>query len=93
MSGACLFTYMKTKHGKSTAGESESVLKEIVKKLFKIQKVGIEDSIETIGMWDSMGHMELMAAIERTFNIRIKPEDIINLTSIKALKKYLKERL
>ncbi len=83
----------KTERGKLVDRELEFALKEILKRLFKVQEVRDSDSIETIGMWDSMGHMELMAALEREFNIRIKPEDIINLTSVKALKKYLEERL
>ena len=74
-------------------GSFEAGLKEILKKLFQVREVSDEDSIETIPLWDSMGHMELMAALEKRFNIRIESDDIINLTSVKALKKYLKERV
>jgi len=70
----------------------EAEIKRILKRLFQVQDVSDEDSIETIPLWDSMGHMELMAALEKKFSIRIETDDIINLTSVKALKKYLKEK-
>jgi acyl carrier protein len=70
----------------------DSALREIFRHVFQVSKMGSEDSIETISLWDSMGHMTLMAAIEKRFNIRIEAKDIIQLTSVKAIKEYVEAR-
>lgn len=42
--------------------------------------------------WDSVGHMELIARLEETFEIMLEVDDILGLTSyvngIEILKKY-----
>jgi acyl carrier protein len=42
--------------------------------------------------WDSMGHMNLMMALEVKFNIQITADTITNLVSIPAIISYLSER-
>jgi acyl carrier protein len=42
--------------------------------------------------WDSMGHMNLMMALEENFNIQITADTITNLVSIPAIISYLSER-
>ena len=68
------------------------LISEIFYEVFQCS-VDESDSIETIALWDSMGHMELMAVIEIKCGIRIEPEEIINLTSVSAIKKYLGDKL
>ena len=45
-----------------------------------------------VELWDSVGHMTLVAAIEDTFDIMMDTDDIIDLSSyekgIEILKKY-----
>ena len=41
--------------------------------------------------WDSMGHMNLMMALEEKFGIQISADTITNLVSIPAILKYLLE--
>jgi acyl carrier protein len=41
--------------------------------------------------WDSMGHMDLMMALEEKFGVQITAETITNLVSIPAIHKYLTE--
>ncbi len=47
---------------------------------------------QSIDAWDSIGHMELIAALENTFNIMMETEDIISFNSFlkgyEILKKY-----
>lgn len=71
----------------------DSAIREVFNELFQVSEVQEDDSMETIDLWDSMGHMLLMLAIEKRFNTRIDNEDIINLTSVKTLKEYLRQRL
>ena len=67
------------------------LIAEIFQEVFQCS-VDKSDSIETIALWDSIGHMELMAAIEVKCGVRIEPEEIINLTSVSAIQKYLGEK-
>ena len=47
---------------------------------------------QSIDEWDSVGHMELIAELEETFDIALDADDIINFSSFKVgidiLKKY-----
>ena len=43
-------------------------------KLQNLQYQGVE-------LWDSVGHMSLIAALEEAFDIMLYPEDIMDLTS------------
>ena len=48
--------------------------------------------MNSIGDWDSIGHMSLISALEEAFNIMFETEDILSLISydqgIEILKKY-----
>ncbi len=48
--------------------------------------------MDSVTSWDSIGQMSLIAMLEETFNIELKPDDIIGINSYKAgfviLKKY-----
>jgi acyl carrier protein len=39
--------------------------------------------------WDSVGHMELIATLEETFNIELEMDDIINFSSYQKGKEIL----
>jgi acyl carrier protein len=45
-----------------------------------------------VAAWDSMGHLNLMMALEQTFDITLEVEDFANLTSVPAILDYLKNR-
>lgn len=49
-------------------------------------------SYQGVDLWDSVGHMTLVAALEDTFDIMLETDDIIDLSSyekgMKILKKY-----
>lgn len=51
-------------------------------KAFSLQYQGISE-------WDSVGHMELIAAIEDTFDIMMDTDDIIDLSSFEKGKEIL----
>jgi acyl carrier protein len=42
-----------------------------------------------IGSWDSLGHINLMIAIEDTFDVTFEPEDFATLTSVPVILAYL----
>lgn len=61
--------------------------------LLKVNKKELEGlEYQAIPEWDSVGHMELIAALENVFDIMLDTDDIIDLSSykkgIEILKKY-----
>ena len=70
----------------------DSTLKKILIEAFSQSSVCINDSIDTIDEWDSMLHMELIIALEKSYSIRVEPEDIVMLTSVKSIQDYLNSK-
>ena len=70
----------------------DSTLKKILSEVFTQSSVCIDDSIDTIDEWDSMLHMELIIALEKSYSIRVEPEDIVMLTSVKSIQDYLNSK-
>ena len=67
----------------------DSTLKNILSEVFSQNNICIDDSIDTIDEWDSMLHMELIIALEKSYSIRVEPKDIVALTSVKSIQDYL----
>jgi len=61
----------------------------LLKKVFKTQKINLEDSIEDISEWDSLAHVQLISMIEKEFKIKIKFNDVMIMTSIPIIKKKI----
>ena len=64
-------------------------LEKTLKKVFKIEKINLEGTIEDIPEWDSFTHIQLINAIEDEFEIEIKFNDAIIMTSIPIIKKKI----
>ena len=52
---------------------------------FSIEESALDDDFvyNKIQLWDSIGHMTMIAGIEETFNITMETDDIINFSSYK----------
>tara|TARA_Y100000031_G_scaffold125228_1_gene141530 strand:+ start:44 stop:271 length:228 start_codon:yes stop_codon:yes gene_type:complete len=70
----------------------DSTLKNILSEVFSQNNICLDNSIDTIGEWDSMLHMELIIALEKSYSIRIEPEDIMTLTGVKSIQDYLNNK-
>ena len=64
-------------------------LEEILKKVFKTEKINLESSIEDISEWDSLTHIQLINAIDEEFEIEIGLNDAMIMTSIPIIKKKI----
>ena len=73
--------------------ELDVKLEEILKKVFKIEKINLEGSIEDISEWDSFTHIQLLNAIEKEFKIKVEFNDAMVMTSIPIIKKKIKKNL
>ena len=60
-----------------------------MKKVFKIEKINLEGSIEDISEWDSFTHIQLLNAIEKEFKIKVEFNDAMIMTSIPIIKKKI----
>ena len=48
-----------------------------------------EDSMETIGEWDSLAFMSVFVAVNKAFDIDPDFDDAVHYTSVHALRSYL----
>lgn len=73
----------------------EIKLKKILKKVFEIDEINLNYSMDDIPEWDSFKHILLLTKIEKEFNIKFKVSDFIEMRSIPIIKskilKYLNE--
>lgn len=62
--------------------------------LFHIQPgdLNMESQFGELPQWDSMGHMDLMVALEDRYGIEISAETISQLTSIPAIMAHIEAR-
>lgn len=48
-------------------------------------QVSAESSPESLPAWDSLGHLNLVLALEQRFSIMFDPEQVPQLTTVQAL--------
>jgi len=65
----------------------EDNIKRIMSDIFGVNVGDITDSasMKTIPAWDSLKHMEMITALEENFNIRLKVDDMVEMTSFRAI--------
>jgi acyl carrier protein len=54
-----------------------------------IDAIGESTAADDLPAWDSLGHVNLMMALEQTFGVYIEVEDFENLRSVPAILDYL----
>ena len=60
---------------------------------FSVDKAKLQKNLEynSIPEWDSVGHMNMIAALEEAFDIVFEMDDIIDFSSYKVGKEILKK--
>jgi len=58
-----------------------------------VEQVFPELSINTVESWDSLGHLNLILAIEEEFDVKFLTEEIPKLNSIKIITEAVKEKI
>jgi len=64
-------------------------LEKTLKKVFKIEKINLESSMEDISEWDSFAHIQLIISLQEDFKIKIPFNDAMIMTSIPIIKKKI----
>lgn len=64
---------------------------DVVAAVFSVDasKMKDSDSPATIAAWDSVGHLQLMLAIEAEFGVTFTPDTMAQLTSVGAIRRHL----
>lgn len=67
--------------------EIDKKIIQIIADTFNIpaDKIDIESSNDTIEQWDSMGHLQLVMAVENELKIRFNTSELEGLKSVKKL--------
>ena len=55
-------------------------------------EIGPQTEFGDLPQWDSMGHMEVMVALEKEFGVEINADTITELVSIPAIISYIEAR-
>ena len=67
-------------------------LRKVIADIFdvNVNSINEESSNTTIDLWDSIHQMNLIFAIEESFDIHLSDEDVVQLVSVKEIKRILK---
>ncbi|HEY1975427.1 MAG TPA: acyl carrier protein [Candidatus Baltobacteraceae bacterium] len=66
----------------------------IVAGVLRIERSDITDGLdmEETGTWDSLSHMELIAAIEDEFGVELTADEIVAMRSVGTIKSVLRDK-
>jgi acyl carrier protein len=70
-------------------------LKQVVSDILEvdIDDINENSSSDNIEKWDSLSHIKLVMAIEAEFNVKLTPDDMMDMLSVKLIKMILAEKL
>jgi acyl carrier protein len=73
----------------------ENQVKIIVAKLFNVpvEQVDGQYSSNCIEAWDSLGHLNLVLALEQEFTIRFLPDEVEKLTDVLTITTLIQRKL
>jgi len=66
-------------------------IEEVVSSVFGVERDTVDESSspESVEGWDSMGHVNLVAALEQTFNVSIDIDDVMEMGNVRKIRKIL----
>jgi len=70
-------------------------IKEVISAVFNVPVNIIDDraSPDTIESWDSLNHMNLVAALEEEFDVRLSDQEILEMQNFMLIISILKEHI
>ena len=66
--------------------EINAKLEKLLKKIFQVDKISLDYSMDDIPEWDSFKHIELIIGLEQEFGINLEYTDTTEMTSIPIIK-------
>ena len=66
----------------------------IIADVLRVPRAEIVDSLdmEETGTWDSLSHMQLIAALEEEFNMELTADEIVSMRSLGQIKDVLRAK-
>jgi acyl carrier protein len=66
-------------------------LEPVIAEVLKIPVASVTDNLEFNGVaeWDSLNHVNLMLELERVYDVAIGEEEMVDLTSVRAIRQFL----
>ena len=76
-------------------GTTQQRVSDIVVDVLRVRPEEVVDSLdmEETGTWDSLSHMQLIAALEEEFGIELTADEIIAMRSVGEIKRVLAARI
>ena len=68
----------------------ENVLSEVLQ--MPVPAITDELTMKDVDAWDSLKHMELIVALEQSFDIQLSFDEIVAMQSVSQIKRVLRER-
>lgn len=67
-------------------------LTRLIAEILRVPATGIVDSLDmqATGTWDSLSHIELIAALEEEFAVELTADEIVSMRSVGAIKSVLR---
>ena len=74
-------------------GLSMNSIEEVLSRVFGLDRNNVNDSSspETVEGWDSMGHLNLICALESDFNVSIDIGDAMEMVNVGRIRSILRE--
>jgi len=66
-------------------------VEDVVSSVFGVNRESLNEgsSPESVEGWDSMGHMNLVAALEQRFNVSIDIDDVMQMANVGEIRQIL----
>ena len=71
--------------------ELEKRIRGIIREVFEISEdeTNEEYSMDNVDLWDSMGHMKLLVALEQDFGIKFDIDELIEMVNYSKIKEII----
>jgi acyl carrier protein len=71
-------------------GKVENLLSEVLQ--MRASDITDDLTMKNVDAWDSLKHMELIVALEQSFEIQLSFDEIVAMQSVSEIKRVLRER-
>ena len=69
-------------------------LEDVIRKTFQLSESGIEENWTSVDIpkWDSVGHLNLIVEIEKTFQVTMEMDEMFEIETLGDIQKILKRK-
>jgi len=68
-------------------------LRQLLINVLGVDSISEQDTVETIAAWDSVRHLNLIAAIEERFGFTFDSDEMLELTTVRAIHQAIQRRI